>query len=84
MKTMNKAAEYVAALCHMRDGVLVPYDSERFIATTKAAAASEAQKWAMTNFGAVVDKTWLHVTLDGAGVYSKELRGAGMPKAPKA
>jgi hypothetical protein len=82
MKTMNKATEYVAALCHMRDGGLVPYDSERFIATTKAEAAAKAQKWAMTTVGA--DKTWLHVTLDGAGVYSKEQRGAVMPEAPKA
>ena len=81
---MNKATEFVAALCHMRDGGLVPYDSERFIATTKAEAAAKAQKWAMTSVGAIVDKTWLHVTLDGAGVYSKELRGAVVPKAPKA
>jgi len=84
MKTMNKATEYVAALCHMRDGGLVPYDSERFIAATKAEAAAKAQKWAMTTVGAIVDKTWLHVTLDGAAVYSKELRVAVMHEAPKA
>ena len=46
-KTMNKAREYIAALCHMKDGGLMPYDSERFIATTKAEAAAKAQKWAM-------------------------------------
>jgi hypothetical protein len=62
----------------------VPYDSERITATTKAEAAAKAQKWAMTTIGAIVGKTWLHVTLDGAGVYSKELRGAVMPEAPKA
>ena len=83
MRTMNKATEYVAALCHMRDGGLVPYDSERFISTTKAEAAAKAQKWAMATVGAIADKTWLHVTLDGAGVYSKELRSAVMPEAPK-
>jgi hypothetical protein len=33
---MNKAREYTATLCHMKDGGLMPYDSERFIATTKA------------------------------------------------
>ena len=82
MKTMNKATEYVAALCHMRDGGLVSFDSERFIATTKAEAAAKAQKWAMTTVGIIVDKTWLHVTLDGAGVYSKELKVAVMPKVP--
>ena len=61
----------------------MPYDSERFISTTKAEAAAKAQKWAMATVGAIADKTWLHVTLDGAGVYSKELRSAVMPEAPK-
>jgi hypothetical protein len=70
---MDNAVEYVAALCHMRAGGLVPYDSERIIATTKAEAAAKAQKWAMTTVGVIVDKTWLHVTLDGAGIYSEEL-----------
>ena len=71
---MNKAKEYIATLCHMKDGSLVPYDSERFIATTKAEAGAKAQKWAMTTTGIIVDETWLRVTLDGAGVYTKELR----------
>ena len=71
---MNKAREYIATLCHMKDGGLMPYDSERFLATTKAEAAAKAQKWATTTVGIIVDKTWLQVTLDGAGVYTKELR----------
>jgi hypothetical protein len=70
---MDKSAEYVAALCHMRDGGLAPYDSESIIATTKVEAAAKAQKWAMTTVGVIVDKTWLHVTLDGAGICSEEL-----------
>ena len=52
----------------------MPYDSERFIATTKAEAAAKAQKWAMATVGIVVEKTWLQVTLDGASMYTKELR----------
>jgi hypothetical protein len=52
----------------------MPYDSERFIATTNAEATAKAQKWAVTTLGIVADKTWLHVTLNGAGVYTKELR----------
>jgi hypothetical protein len=71
---MNRATEYIATLCHMKDGGLMPYDSERFIATTNAEAAAKAQKWAVTTVGIVADKTWLQVTLDGAGVYTKELR----------
>jgi hypothetical protein len=26
---MNKAREYIATLCHMKDSGLMPYDSER-------------------------------------------------------
>lgn len=48
---MDKATEYVAALCHMREGVLVPYDSERFIADSKAEAAARAHKWAAVSLG---------------------------------
>ena len=70
---MSTAAEYVAAFCHMRDGGLVPYDSERFIAGNAAEAAARARKWAITAVAIMEDKTWLQVTLDGAGVYSEEL-----------
>jgi hypothetical protein len=58
----------------MKVGGLMPYDSERFIATTKAEAAVKAQKRAMATVGTVVEKTWLQVTLDGASMYIKELR----------
>jgi hypothetical protein len=71
---MNTVREYIATVCHMKDGCLMPYDSERFIATSKAEAAAKAQKWAMTTVGIVVGKTWLKVTLDGASIYTKELR----------
>ncbi len=68
------ASEYVAALCHMRGGGLVPYDTVRFIAANKTKAAERARKWAMATVSVIADKTWLHVTLDGVGVYSEELR----------
>jgi hypothetical protein len=71
---MKKAREYFATLCHMRAGGLMPYDSECFIAATKAEAAAKAQKWAVITVDTIVDKTRLKVTLDGAGVYTKELR----------
>ena len=68
MMDKSKATEYVAALCHMGDGGLVPYDSECFTAANAAEAAGRARKWAIT------DKTWLHVTFDRATVYTEELR----------
>jgi hypothetical protein len=71
------AEQYQGIHCHplSHEGwQLVPYDSERFIATTKAEAAAKAQKWAMITTGIIVDKTWLQVTLEGDGVYTQELR----------
>ena len=69
---VDKAKEYVAVLCHMRGGGLVPFDSERFIAGSKAEAAERAQKWAIAAAGVIIDETWLQLTLEGTGVYSKE------------
>ncbi len=80
MMDKSNAAEYVAALCHMRDGGLVPYDFERFTAANKAEAAARARKWAMAAIGVVTDKAWLQVTLDGTGVYTEELE---RPNAPR-
>lgn len=51
------STEYVVALCHMREGVLVPYDMLRFVAANKAMAAASARKWAMANIGVMTDKT---------------------------
>ena len=70
----SKATEYVAALCHMGDGGLVPYDSECFTAANAAEAAERARKWATAAAGVITDKTWLHVTFDRATVYTEELR----------
>ena len=44
MMDKSKATEYVAALCHMGDGGLVPYDSECFTAANAAEAAGRARK----------------------------------------
>ena len=41
---VDKAKEYVAVLCHMRGGGLVPFDSERFTAGSKAEAAERELK----------------------------------------
>jgi hypothetical protein len=70
---MDKAnsAEYVAALCHMRNGALEPYESERLVAAHKAEAEQKAMEWAMITIGVIAEKTWLQVTLDGVGIYSK-------------
>jgi DNA invertase Pin-like site-specific DNA recombinase len=47
----SNGSEYVAALCHMREGWLVDYDSTRFIATNEDEAKQEAAKWAAGAIG---------------------------------
>jgi hypothetical protein len=65
------SAEYVAALCHMRSGGLVDYDSIRFVAATEAEAKQKADEWAAIALGIVAERTWLQVTQDGRAIHSK-------------
>ena len=69
MDKTNKA-EYVAALSH-RNGELEPYVSERLVAAHKVEAEQKAMEGAMTSVEVIAEKTWLQVTLDGVGIYSK-------------
>ena len=70
---MDKAnsTEYVAALCRMKNGELEPYESERLVAANKVEAEQKAMEWATAAVGVIAEKTWLQVTLDGVGIYSK-------------
>jgi hypothetical protein len=83
MADKSYAREYVAALCHMRDRALVPYDTVRFVAANRAKAAARARKWAMANVGVTTNKTWLNVTLDGVDIYNEELRSQNAPRSPR-
>jgi hypothetical protein len=67
------SAEYIAALCHWRNGVLVDYDSTRFVAASEPEAKRKAAEWAAANLGPITEKTWLQVTraLDGKSIHSK-------------
>jgi uncharacterized protein YqjF (DUF2071 family) len=53
--------EYVAALCHMRNGGLVDYDSIRFTASSEAEAKRLANEWCAKTIGAISEETWLQV-----------------------
>lgn len=75
-------SEYVAALCHRRNGWLVDIDSTRFFATNEAEAKQLATKWAesvMDAIGGVPERTWLQVLRNGKAIYS-ELYGT--PELP--
>ena len=66
-------SEYVAALCHRRNGWLVDFDSTRFFATNEAEAKQQATRWAdsvVAAVGGMREGTWLQVLLDGKEIYS--------------
>jgi hypothetical protein len=67
-------SEYVAALCHRRNGWLVDFVSTRFFAANEADAKQKATKWAdsaAAAVGGITERTWLQVLLDGKAIYSK-------------
>lgn len=65
--------EYVAALCHMKVGVLQSYDSEHLVAVDGAEAIRKATEWRVTAAATIDERTWLQVLLDGAAFYSEKL-----------
>ena len=67
-------SEYVAALCHRRNGWLLDFDSTRFFATNEAEAKQQATKWAdsvVAAVGGITERTWLQVLLGGKAIYSE-------------
>jgi hypothetical protein len=75
MSNHSNTLEYVAALCHMRDGVLEPYDTDRFFALDKAEAIQKATIWRVTTASTIDEKTWLQVMLNGSAIHSEDLGG---------
>lgn len=64
---------YVAALCHMKDGALQSYDSEHLFAVDNAEAIRKATEWRVTAAATIDERTWLQVLLDGVAFHSEEL-----------
>jgi hypothetical protein len=69
---MSSKSDYVAALCHMKKGGLVPYgDSYSFNAADDKEAARIALEWATSSISLIVEPTWLQViNKDGKSIYS--------------
>jgi hypothetical protein len=69
----DHASEYVAALCHVRNGEIAPFESSRFHARTIAEAVSRANEWAVSVVQFLAEPTWLQVNVDGCGVHSLKI-----------
>jgi hypothetical protein len=65
--------KYLAALCHMKDGALAPYDSEHLFAADNIEAIRKATEWRVTAAATIDERTWLQVLLDGTAIHSEEL-----------
>jgi hypothetical protein len=64
--------EYVAGLCRMQDGELVPFDTKRFFADNHDEAVRQAVEWLSSTDVAIDDSTWLQVLCNGSAFFSKE------------
>jgi hypothetical protein len=66
--------EYVAGLCRMQDGELVPFDTKEFSADNHDEAVRQAVELFLSSADTVIDdKTWLRVFCDGSAFFSKEI-----------
>jgi hypothetical protein len=72
---MSSKSDYIAAVCHMRDDELVPYDdSYSFNAADDKEAARIALEWVTSSISLIVEPTWLQViNKDGKSIYSHKL-----------
>jgi hypothetical protein len=65
--------EYVAGLCRMQDGELVPLDTKRFFADNHDEAVRQAVEWLSSTDLEVDDSAWQQVLCDGSAFFSKEI-----------
>lgn len=68
-----KLSEYVAALGYPAGQAFSPFESYRFKAANDEAAKTIAIEWANKHTSGIDARTWLQVTLDGKGIYSKNV-----------
>jgi hypothetical protein len=70
--TGTVAKEYTAALCHMRDGEVVPFELKQFTAAEENEAVQKATAWSAT-VDETDEETWLVLKQGATGVHSKRL-----------
>jgi len=75
MPDKSNPAEYVAALCHERNGALEPYHMDRFFADDDVEAIQKATVWRVTAASTIDEQTWLQVMSNGSTIYSEDLGG---------
>jgi hypothetical protein len=66
--------EYVASLCRMQDGELVPFDTKEFSSGNHDEAVRQAVEWLSSTDMAIDDSTWLQVLYDSSAFFSKEIK----------
>ena len=73
MTTAPVHRDYIATLCHIRDGFLQRYDSEHLNAIDNTDAIRKATVWRVTAAATINERTWLQVLVDDVAIHSEEL-----------
>ena len=76
MTTAPVHRDYIATLCHIRDGFLQRYDSEHLNAIDNTDAIRKATVWRVTAAATINERTWLQVLVDDVAIHSEELGAA--------
>jgi hypothetical protein len=65
--------EYVAELCRIQGGELIPFETTEFSADNHDEAVKQAVEWLSSTDMAIDDSNWLQVLCDGSAFFSKEI-----------
>jgi hypothetical protein len=65
--------DYVAALCTMEDGELVPFESVNITAKDDKDAERQAVEWRVSSITTIDRRTWLQVLRNGTAIHSMEI-----------
>jgi len=63
--------DYIAALCTMENGEIVPFETVNLAAKDDADAERQAVEWRVSAITTIDRETWLQVLCDGRAVFSK-------------
>jgi hypothetical protein len=70
----SKAPEYVAALCHFRGELLLPFKEERFHCIDANVATLVAVEWATHTREVAAEPTWLVISCQGEQLIARPLK----------
>lgn len=65
--------DYVAGLCTMENGEIVPFETMNVAAKDDDDAVRQAIEWRVSTLTTIDRRAWLQVLRDGAAIFSQEI-----------